>query len=243
MGKKDFQKEYTDTLLDDYVIARLKSHGHNFEILIKPEAVEQFRGKKDIEILDEMPVDTIFTDAGKGEEAATDSLESVFGTTEVERVALAILKKGDVQITTEQRRKRQEEKRRDIIDRIVRNSVNPQTGTPHPHTRIENAMKEANIHIDPFKPVSLQLDEVVSSIKVLIPLSFKKLSVEVKVGGDMFGKIFGDVKDMGSIEKEDWLNDGSWKAVVKIPAGVREEFFERINNKTKGKAELNILEE
>ncbi len=243
MGKKDYQKEHTDTLLDEYVIARVRSHGKDFEILIKPEAVEKFRVKKDVDILDNMPVDKIFSDSSKGEEPAREDIENVFGTMDVKMIAETILEKGDVQITTEQRRKRQENKRKDIIDRIVRNSINPQTGTPHPPNRIENAMKEAGIHIDPFKPVSMQVDEVVDSIKALIPLSFKKLLVEVRVGGDLYGKIYGDLKDMGTITREDWLNDGTWKGVVKIPAGVMDEFFEKINNKTKGKAELELLEE
>ncbi len=243
MGKKDYQKEHTDTLLDEYVIARMRSHGNNFEVLIKPEAVEKFRVKKDVDILDNMPADKVFSDSSKGEEPAREDIEEVFGTTNVEDIATIILQKGDVQITTEQRRKRQENKRKDIIDRIVRNSVNPQTGTPHPPNRIENAMKEASIHIDPFKPVGMQIDDVVDAIKALIPLSFKKLLVEIRVGGGLYGKIYGDLKEMGTITREDWLNDGTWKGVVKITAGAKDELFEKINNKTKGKAELELLEE
>ncbi len=243
MGKKDYPKEYTDTVLDEYVIARFRSKGENFEILIKPDAVESFRGGRDIDFLENMPVDKIFSDAKKGKEASTDMLEEVFGTDDVEVIAEEILQRGDVQITTEQRRKRQEQKRKEIINRIVRNSMNPQTGTPHPPTRIENAMSEAKIHIDPFKPVSVQMDEVVDSIRSLIPLSFKKLELRVKVRGDLYGKIYGELKSLGSIVKEDWLNDGSWLGVVKIPAGVKDEFFERINQLTKGQVEIDIKED
>ncbi len=241
MGKKDYQKEHTDTLLDDYVIARLKSHGNNFEILIKPVTVESFKGGKDVDILENMPVDKIFSDAVNGKEPAADDLEKSFDTTDVEEIAKIILRKGDVQITTEQRRKRQEEKRKDIINRIVRNSMNPQTGGPHPPIRIENALKEANVHIDPFKPISLQMDEIVDSIKALIPLSFKKLSVSVKVTGDLYGKIYGDLKEIATITEEDWLPDGRWRGVVKIPAGIKDEFFAKIKDKTKGKVELELL--
>ncbi len=241
MGKKDYQKEHTDTLLDEYVIARLKSHGNNFEILIKPETVESIKGGKDIDILENMPVDKVFSDAVKGEEPTTDDMMEAFDTTDVKDIAKTILKKGDVQITTEQRRKRQEEKRKDIINRIVRNSMNPQTGAPHPPIRIENALKEANVHIDPFKPISLQMDEIVDSIKALIPLSFKKLSVSVTVSGDLYGKIYGDLKEMGTISEENWLPDGRWRGVVKIPAGIKEDFFARIKDKTKGNVELELL--
>ncbi len=243
MGKKDFQKEHTDTLLDEHVIARYKSHGKTFEILIKPDAVEKFRGEKEISILENMPVDKIFTDAKRGEEASNDDLQEVFETNNVEEIADYILEHGDVQLTTEQRRQRQEQKRKEIINRIVRNSMNPQTGTPHPPNRIENALKEADFHIDPFKPVSLQIEEVVDEIKSLIPLSFKKLSVSVILRGDYYGKLYSDMKKMGAIIKEDWLDDGRWNGIVKIPAGVKDEFFGMLNNKTKGTAELEVLED
>ncbi len=240
VGKKDYPKEHTDTLLDEYIIARFKSRGENFEILIKPDAVEKFRGKRDVDILENMPVDKVFSDAKKGEEVSNDLLNNIFETTDVEKVATTILEKGDVQITTEQRRKRQEQKRKEIINRIVRNSMNPQTGTPHPPARIENALNEAKVHIDPFKPVSLQMDEVVDSIRDLIPLSFKKLEVSIKVRGDLYGKIYGELKSLGTIAKEDWLSDGRWYGIVKIPAGVKDEFFERLNHLTKGQVEIEI---
>ncbi|MFO8110687.1 MAG: ribosome assembly factor SBDS [Thermoplasmata archaeon] len=242
VGKKDYQKEHTDTVLDEYVIARFRSKGENFEILIKPEAVESFRGGRDIDMLENMPVDKIFSDAKKGEEVSTDVLKDIFETTDVEKVAEEILDRGDVQITTEQRRKRQEQKRKEIVNRIVRNSMNPQTGTPHPPNRIENAMNEAQVHIDPFKPVSMQMDEVVDRIRGLIPLSFNKLEMSVKVRGDLYGKLYGELKSMGTIVKEDWLQDGSWEGVVKIPAGVKDEFFERINHITKGQAQIEVKE-
>ncbi len=241
MGKKDYQKEHTDTLLDEYVIARLRSHGNDFEILIKPEAVETFKSGRDVDILENMPVDKVFSDAMNGEEPTKEDVMEAFETSDVEEIAKIILKKGDVQITTEQRRKRQEEKRKDIINRIVRNSMNPQTGGPHPPIRIENALKEANVHIDPFKPVSLQMNEIVDSIKALIPLSFKKLSVSVTVTGDIYGKIYGDLKEMATITEENWLPDGRWRGVVKIPAGMKDEFFAKLKDKTKGKVKLELL--
>ncbi|MFW6041010.1 MAG: ribosome assembly factor SBDS [Thermoplasmatota archaeon] len=243
MGKKDYPKEHTETVLDEYVIGRLNSHGQHFEILLKPDAVEKYRGNKPIDLVENMPVDKVFVDAKKGKEAPQDEVEKVFDTHDIEKIAERILKEGEVQMTTEQRRKRKEQKRKDIINRIVRDSMNPQTGTPHPPQRIENAMKEANIHIDPFKPVSKQVDEVVDEIKKLLPLSFKRLTIKITVRGDYYGKIYGDLKDLGTIADDKWLNDGRWQGKIKIPAGAKDELFERINNKTKGDADIQTLDE
>ncbi len=243
MGKKDYPKEHTESILDEYVIARLSSHGENFEILIKPDAVEKIRGSKEVDLLENMPVDKVFSDSKKGEEVSNEMLNEVFGTVDIEKIASDILDRGDVQITTEQRRKRQDQKRKEIINRIMRNSMNPQTGTPHPPQRIENAMKEAKVHIDPFKPVSLQMEEIVDEIRSLIPLNFKKLSLSVKLRGDLYGKVYGELKNLGSIQNEDWLSDGRWNGIIKIPAGVKEEFFEKLNQLTKGEVEIEVIED
>jgi len=242
LGKKDFQKEHTESLLDEYVIARYKSHGETFEILLNPDAVERYRGGKEVDLLENMPADKVFSDAKKGEEASHSLLEMVFDTGDIEEIAGKILDKGEVQLTTEQRRKRQEQKEREIIDRIVRDSMNPQTGAPHPPQRIENAIKEANIHIDPFKPVSKQVHEIVDEIKVLIPLSFEKLTYSVKVRGDLYGKIYGVLKDIGKIVDDKWTDDGSWVCKIKLPAGAKDEFFEKINEKTKGDVEIEKID-
>lgn len=242
MGKKDYQKEHTETLLDEYVIARYESHGDHFEILIEPDAVEKFRSGKEVDLEENMPADKVFNDANKGEVAPNDVIRKVFGTQDIEEIAKQIIEKGEVQITTEQRKNRQEQKRKEIINRIVRNSYNPQTKTPHPPQRIENAMKEVNVHIDPFKPVSKQVDDVVDKIKGLIPLSFKKLTFSIMVRGDLYGKIYGYLKEIGRIESEEWLNDGRWQGIIKIPAGLQDELYERINNKTHGEAVIELID-
>lgn len=242
MGKKDYPKEHTESLLEEYVIGRLDSHGQHFEILIKPDAVEKFRGGKPVKLLENMPVDKIFMDAKKGKEASHDEIKEIFGTEDVQEITEEILKEGEVQMTTEQRRKRKEQKRKEIISRIVRDSMNPQTNTPHPPQRIENAMKEANIHIDPFKPVSKQVDEVIDQIKGLLPLSFKKLTFKITVRGDYYGKIYGDIKDLSNIVEDKWLSDGRWQGKVKVPAGAKDELFERLNDKTKGNVDIQPVE-
>jgi len=242
VGKKDFQKEHTDTLLDEHVIGRISSHGERFEIIVEPDVVEKFRSGVEVDLLDNMPVEKIFTDASKGKEAPTHMVERAFDTTKIEEIARIILEKGEVQITTEQRNKRQEQKRKEIINRIAKRSYNPQTNTPHPPQRIENAMSEAEVHIDPFKPVSLQMDDVVDKLRDLIPLSFEKKRFAVTVRGDLQGKIYGPLKRIGSIEDEEWLEDGRWQGIVKMPAGKKEELYQKINELTKGKAEIEEID-
>ena len=235
------EKEHTDDLMDGMVIARLESHGHNFEIIVEADYVNDGKPDDWESIIDHMPADDIFSDARKGTRSPKEELETAFGSFDSKEIAIDILRKGQVQLTTEQRRQMQEDKRRQIVAMIVRDSMNPQTKTPHPPQRIESAMAEAGIHVDPMKPVFLQVKEVVQALRSIIPISFEKLKLAIKLQGTDYGKCYGDIKSMGTIQKEEWTADGSWVGVVEIPAGLQQDLFDKLNEKTKGNLESKIL--
>jgi ribosome maturation protein SDO1 len=235
------EKEHTDDLMDGMVIARLESHGHNFEIIIEADYVNDGKASEWKDILEHMPADEIFSDARKGARSPTEEMETAFASLNSKSIAIEIIKKGTVQLTTEQRRMMQEDKRKQIVAMIVREGMNPQTKTPHPPQRIENAMAEAGIHIDPMKPVSIQVKDVIQALKPLLPISFEKLKLAIKLTGTDYGKCYGDIKALGAISKEEWTSDGSWVGVVEIPAGLQQDLFNRLNEKTKGNVESKIL--
>ncbi len=234
-------KEIEMVSLDDAVIARLESHGERFEILIDPDAVEDIREGRIEDVLQYMAAEEVFRDAHKGDRASEDMIKKVFGTTDVNEVARAIIGKGDVQLTTDQRRKMQEEKKRQIVAEIARNAINPQTRTPHPPSRIEAAMEEAHVHIDPFKAADKQVQTVLNAIKPIIPIRFEKVRIAVHASGDVYGKIYGDIVSYGTIIKEEWQPNGSWIGVVEMPAGLQVEFLDKIGKKSKGEIETKIL--
>lgn len=227
--------------LEEAIVARYEAHGESFEILIDPKAVQKMKDGKEVDLLEHMVIDTIFRNARKGTRAPEDKIREVFGTTDPIEVARAIILKGEVQLTTEQRRVMQENKRKRIIEYIARNAMNPQTGAPHPPARIEAAMEEAKVHIDPFKPVEVQVPAVMEALRPLIPIRFDKVRIAVKVSGENYGRCYEDFKHFGKITREEWQKDGSWIGVIEMPAGLQTEFLERISNKTHGEAETRIL--
>ena len=143
--------------LEEAIVARFESHGESFEILIDPAVVQKMKDGKEVDLLDNMVIDTIFKNAKKGTRAPDDKIKQVFGTMDPTEVAKVIILKGEVQLTTEQRKIMQENKRKRVVEYIARNAMNPQTGGPHPPARIETAMEEARCHIDPFKSVEAQV--------------------------------------------------------------------------------------
>ena len=60
------------------------------------------------------------------------------------------MKKGELNLTTEQRKKMISEKRKQLVTFIAKTYVDPRSHLPHPPLRIEQAIEDGRISIDPF---------------------------------------------------------------------------------------------
>lgn len=230
--------------IDETIIARLESYGEKFEILVDPDLAADFRNpdnEKEINIEDILAVEEIFKDSKKGDKASDESMKKVFDTTDVLEVAEQILKKGNIQITAEQRRKMQEDKRKQVISTIAREGINPQNGLPHPATRIENAMNEAKVKIDPFKSVDEQVQIALKAIKVLIPIKFEKVRVAVRLPNTSTGQAYSAIRPFGKIITEEWQDDGSWIAIVEMSGGLQDDFNHKMASISGGEAETKVI--
>jgi len=227
--------------LEEAIVARLESHGETFEVLIDPKVVNHLKEGKEVDLIEYMVIDEIFKNSSKGTRAAEDKLMEVFGTTDAVDIAKVIILKGEVQLTAQQRKEMLESKRLRIIATIARNAINPQTGGPHTPARIEMAMEEAKVHIDPFKPVDLQVQQVLDKLRPLIPIRFDKVRIAVRLKADEYGRCHDDMTEMGKITKEEWQKNGDCIGVVEIPAGLRDDLFHRLNSKTHGTVETKQL--
>ena len=69
----------------------------------------------------------------------------------------------------------------------------------------------------------------------------KKYRVVIKVPGDFSGKVYGAIPEFGKTTKEEWQQDGSWVAVVEIPGGMQENFYQKLNELTRGQVETKLL--
>ncbi len=227
--------------LDDAVIARLKKGEEHFEILVDPYSAAELIDGNEIDIMKCLAIDSVFKDSKKGTHASEESLKKNFNTENIEEIAKLIILKGEIQLTTEQRHKMKENKKNRIIEKIVKNAMDPKTKAPHPRQRIELAMEEAKVNIDPFKPVRDQVKTIIDLLKPLIPLSFDKIRISVKIPPEYVGKAYGIARNYGVLEREDWQSDGSWLGIVKIPAGMQNDFYDRLNDMTKGNVSTKIL--
>ncbi len=227
--------------VEDALIARYESKGHRFEVLIDQKLVDLVKSGKNVNVSEYMATDMVFKDSSKGDRASEEVIREVFGTEDFQTVVMEIVKKGQVQLTTEQRRKMLEEKRRQVVEIIARESMNPQSGTPHPPQRIEKAMEEARVRVDPFKSAEEQVNDVLKAIRVLLPIRFEHVKMEIEVPGTEYGKIYAEMAKLGQIQKEDWKNNGNYNAIVEIPAGVQDQLYDFLNKRTKGNVNIKLI--
>jgi ribosome maturation protein SDO1 len=223
------------------VIARLQKGGDRFEILVDPHEAEHILDGKIENILSALAIDAVFSDSKKGTHAPIESLQKQFKTTDISTIAKEIILKGEIQLTTEQRHEMQQQKKKRIVDLIVKNAMDPKTKMPHPRTRIELAMDEANVHIDPFRSVNQQMKTIIDVLRPILPISIEQVRISVKIPPEHVGKAYGAVRSFGSLEREEWQSDGSWIGIVKLPSGMQTDFYDRLNTLTKGNIETRIL--
>ena len=224
-----------------YTIARVVLGGERFEIMVNPDKALDYKLGKQVPVSQLLVYDAIFRDVNKGEKASEEKLRKIFGTTDPQKIAKTILDRGELLLTTEQRRRLIEDKRKQIISFISRHCVDPKTGLPHPPLRIEQAMAEAHISVDPFKDAEEQALDVIKRLRPVLPLKIANVVMAVKFPPLCAGRAYGLVSSFGTIRRSQWISDGSWICEVEMPAGLQTSFISRINALCKGSAEVKIL--
>ena len=226
--------------VDEAVIARYKTGGNTFEVLVDCNNAIAFKGGHNVDMKDVLAAEKVFADSKKGMVASPTALKQIFGTDNPVEAAKEIIKKGDIQMTAEYKNKIRDEKVKRIINIIHRNGVDPRTHAPHPVRRIEAALEDIKINIDEYKPAEQQVTDVLKKLKVILPIKFETKEIEVRIPGKYTGKAYGILKGFGRILKEEWQHDGSFFAVIEIPGGLEEEFHDKLNSITHGDAETNV---
>ena len=168
-------------------------------------------------------------------------MNDAFGTTELIEIYKKILTEGTIQLTAQQRNEMVDQKKKQIVAHIVANAMNPQTGGPHPPQRIENAIDEARFSVDPMEAIEKQVEKLIKLIKPLIPISFEKIRVAVKIRAIHVGKCYGQISSLSNIESEEYQKDGSWIGILEMPAASFVKLEDVLGSLTKGTAETKML--
>jgi ribosome maturation protein SDO1 len=226
--------------LDRAIIAHIKIDGKQFEIYVDPDAALAYRLGQKKDLNNVLAVEEIFSDAKSGERAKAADLQKAFNTQDVFAIAERILKEGKLALTTEQKRKMVEQKRKQIAQLIAREAIDPRTNAPHPLLRIEQAMEKVRLDIDPMQDAAVQVEKVLSALRYELPIVMQKKRIAVKVPAIYANRAYGLLK-AHAMEREEWASDGSLMCIVTVPAGLVGEFLEKLNKATSGDNQTKML--
>ena len=225
----------------DVTVARFSFEGEKFEILVKPDPALEYKmgKKKDISAI--LVSEEIYTDSGKGTKPSSEKLLKAFKTEDLTEIAQIIMQKGDLNLTTDQRRKMIEDKKKQIVEFIVKTYVDPRTHLPHPPVRVEQAMKDGRVSVDPQKTVEDQVKDIVEKLRSIIALKSENMNLEITIPAQYASQSYAVLKSVGSLKKEEWQNNGSLKAILEIPAAARPNVIDRLGSITKGSASVEVI--
>jgi ribosome maturation protein SDO1 len=222
-------------------VVRLSIEGEKFELLVKPDPALEFKMGKRADISNVLASDEIYADANKGTRVPNEKLMKHFKTTDPVAVARMILERGELSMTTEQRKRLVEEKRKQIVQIIAKSYVDPKTHLPHPPMRIEQAMEEARAVIDPFKKPEEQAKVIIDELRAILPLKAERLRFSVTIPAQFAAQSYSVLKSVGELQKEEWQADGSLKAIIEIPAAMQSNLMDRLGSVTKGSAQAVVI--
>ncbi len=224
----------------DVTVVRYSFEGEKFEIMVKPDPALDYKLGKKKDISSVLVSEEIYTDSGKGTKPSTEKLLAAFKTEDKTEIAQIMFEKGDLNLTTDQRRKMVDQKRKQIVEYIAKTFVDPKTHLPHPPLRIEQAMTDGRVSVDPFKNADEQIKDIVEKLRPIIPLKTENLTLEISVPAQYVAQSYTVLKSTGSLKKEDWQPNGSLKAILEIPAAARPNVIDRLGAITKGTANVEV---
>ena len=214
----------------DINVVRYKKNGRFFEVAVNPDLVFTYR-EDNCSLYEVLRSHRIFYKATEGREVYESSIEEAFQTTDKEKIADIILRKGDVQLSPKKRESLRRQKREKLLDILTRQAIDPRTNTPHPRNRLKKILSK-HVHIDEQKTPQSQVKNVVKQIQEHVPIRVETKTVTVKTTAEDAYKIRNLLDSYGDVQRENWTD--MFESTIKVPAGLYPAMVEKLNGATQG---------
>lgn len=220
-------------------VVRHKIGKLSFEILTKPGAALKYREGK-LEFSEVLFIEEIFKNPTKGERYSSEELKDAFGTDSAQECMKIILDKGDLQLSALERKEKIEKKRAEIVNYIHKYYADPKTKTPHPVIRIENALVQLKVKVDPDIPSEKQAHEVLKKLPEILPLKKLETQATLTVQHRYTGVVNGIIQPWCKIIKENYTTEGSVLEISFVP-GDYDSLMNSLQRSTKGEFQFEIV--
>ncbi len=222
----------------DRVTARLEKNGKRYEIEVDCDKAIEIREGRSSDIDSALLVDKVFKDIKKGEVAG--NLQRELGTEDVRKIALKIIKEGEVQLSTSYRQKQAEMLKNRIINKIAGMAIDINTNLPIPRQRIELAMKDVHHNFDVNKPENEQFDEVLQKLKKILPIKLGEFNYSVEVPIQYANDVMLYLKRLTNI-KDNTRNNNLLVVNFSVKAGNENELLSKLKSVTHGSVNIRKI--
>jgi ribosome maturation protein SDO1 len=213
------------------VTARLSKQGKQFEILVDLDSALQVR-KGLGSVANAVITSSIFYNIKKGDLASSSDLVKFFGTEDFITVAEKIIKSGEIEMPTEYIKKERDAKYKQVVDFLAKNAVSPE-GRPYTPDRIMKSLEDAKVNVKN-SPVDQQIEDIIDQLRVVLPIKIEMKKLKIIIPAMHTGKAYGAVSQYK--DKEEWLANGDLQVIVRLPAALVFDFYDKLNSVTHGSA-------
>jgi len=224
--------------MPDHQIVRFKAGKVTFEILTKVGSVLKYRDGK-LGWDNVVMVEEIFKNQTKGERANSEDLKSAFGTDNLQECLKTIVDKGELQMTSEERKEKIDKKRAEIVNYIHKYYIDPKTKLPHPVVRVENALATLKVKIDPDVPAERQIQDIIKRIPEVMPIRKMEMEGTLTVPHSVLGGTMNVVQQWAKVTKDSYTSEGCTMDISIVP-GDYDSFMSDLQKVTKGEFTFDI---
>lgn len=167
--------------LTNVSLVRMKKGKKRFEIACYPNKVQDWRSGVEKDIDEVLQIPQVFLNVSKGQAAPNDQLQKSFGTTDVDKVVMEILNKGEIQLSEKERSQQSQKMHNEVLTIISTKCINPKSKKRYPPTMIDKALKEIKFNITSGKNAKTKALEAIRALvdKQVIPIARAQMKVRI----------------------------------------------------------------
>jgi len=215
--------------VDDAFQVKYKHGKNEFQVLVDFDKLVEFKKKpQEISVYDVIADIKIFKDQKKGEIVSDNLLRESFGAKDEESIFKEILLKGECQIPTSFLNKIREEKKKQVINYIAENSLNPSNKGRYSYSMIEGEVNKIRYNFNPEQDFLPQAEDIIKLLKKNMPISIEKIILEISIPGRYCGNFYGSFKKLGNIKKEYFDSEGNLKIEIEITESLQDRVIDYI---------------
>lgn len=176
--------------LTNVSLVKLKKGGKRFEVACYQNKVQDYRSGVEKDLDEVLQIHQIFMNVSKGLVASKDDLQKCFNTTEVDKIIIEILLKGEIQLSEKERQIMLNKINNEMLTIISAKCINPKTRKRYPPTMIHKALQELKFSPVINKQAKIQALEAIKLLvqKQIIPIARARMQVKVTLNNSDSGE-------------------------------------------------------